>query len=262
MRDAVRSSLIVETQMKKLFAASIAVAGLLGSPAFAADLPAKAPAYKVAAAPLLNWTGCYLGANVGGGWARKHIVDQEPGLVGVSRDRHDSSGVVGGGQIGCDYQVNNWVFGIQGMFDAADISGGGLDLVNPLLTWSSTNKWFATVTGRIGYAATPAALVYAKGGGVWVRDSNLLTFGAGTQSTPDATMNGWTVGGGLEYMFAPNWSVFAEYNYAWLNTRERSTFTRSTDGATFPYDVHNNLQTVLVGINYRFGGVGPINARY
>ncbi|MBR1124012.1 porin family protein [Bradyrhizobium lablabi] len=247
--------------MKKLFAASAGLAALFVSPALAADLPAKAPIYKAAAAPIFNWTGCYVGANIGGGWARKHIVDQEPGLEGVDRDRHNSSGVVGGGQIGCDYQVNSFVFGIQGMFDAADITGSGLDLANPLLTWTSKNEWFATVTGRVGFAVTPAALIYAKGGGAWVKDHSLLTFATGTQSTPDRTMNGWTVGGGLEYMFAPNWSVFAEYNYIWLQSNDRATFTRSTDGATFPYDVHNNLQTVLVGINYRFGG-GAITARY
>jgi outer membrane immunogenic protein len=147
------------------------------------------------------------------------------------------------------------------MVDGADISGRSLDLANPLMTWTSKNEWFATVTGRIGYAVQPAMLLYAKGGGAWVRDHSLLTFAAGTQSTPDRTMNGWTVGGGIEYMFAPNWSVFAEYNYIWLSSNDRSTFTRSTDGATFPYDIHNNLQTVLVGINYRFGGA-PVAARY
>ena len=65
-------------------------------------------------------------------------------------------------------------------------------------------------------------------------------------------MNGWTVGGGLEYMFAPNWSVFAEYNYLGLNKRSE-TFTRSIDGATFQDSVYNNMQTILFGINYRFG---------
>ena len=88
--------------MKKFLALFIAIAGLFSTSALSADLPAKAPVYKAAAAPTFNWTGCYIGANVGGGWARKHIVDQEPGLVGVTRDRHESSGVVGGGQIGCD----------------------------------------------------------------------------------------------------------------------------------------------------------------
>jgi outer membrane immunogenic protein len=154
------------------------------------------------------------------------------------------------------------VFGVQGLFDGADIKGSAADLANPLLNWTSKNEWFATVTGRIGYAVQPALLIYGKGGGAWVKDHNLLTFGtAATQSTPDTTMNGWTAGAGLEYMFAPNWSVFGEYNYVWLNTKSRETFTRSTDGATFPYDVHNNLQTVLVGINYHFGNA-PISARY
>ncbi len=106
-----------------------------------------------------SWTGCYIGANIGGGWADKDVAD-----VLQPRDSHGSSGIVGGGQAGCDYQVQSWVLGIQGMWDAADISGEGKDLANPALTWKSTNSWFATLTGRIGYAVQPQMMIYAKGG--------------------------------------------------------------------------------------------------
>lgn len=237
--------------MKKLTFCVIAIA-IIGAPAFAADLPVKAPP---PAAPLHSWTGCYAGGNIGYGWAHKHIVDEEPGLVGADRDNHTNSGIVGGGQIGCDYQINSWVIGIQGMFDVADVNGSSIDPQNSILTWSSRNSWFATATGRLGYAILPTTLAYVKGGAAWVRDHNVLTFTGGTQSTPDTTMFGWTLGGGVEYAFAPRWSAFLEYDYVGLSTKDREPFTRSTDGAVFPYDVHNNLQTVLFGVNYHFGGL-------
>jgi outer membrane immunogenic protein len=239
--------------MKKLLVAGIAVGAFCVAPALAADLPTKGPVYK-AAAPYDPWTGCYIGGNIGGSWAKKRIVDQEPGFEDRLRDDHTGSGFVGGGQIGCDYQVNNWVFGIQGLFDGADITGTHFDFANPpVLTWHSKNSWFGTLTGRIGYTVQPMALLYAKAGGAWVRDHNLLTFAGGTQSTPDTTMTGWTVGTGFEYKFAPNWSAFVEYNYVGLSIKNREPFTQ-TNGQVFPYDVHNNLQTILVGLNYRFGG--------
>jgi outer membrane immunogenic protein len=242
--------------MNKLFVAGIAAASALcGAPALAADMPTKAPVYKAPPAVVVStWTGCYIGGNVGGGWAEKHIVDVAEGLG--DRDRHTSSGFVGGGQIGCDYQVNNWVFGVQGLFDGADITGTHFDFANPAnLTWHSKNSWFGTLTGRIGYTIQPMALLYAKVGGAWVRDHNLLILfgGPGTQSTPDTTMTGWTVGTGVEYKFAPDWSVFAEYNYIGLATKGNEPFFDSLAVKSFPYDVHNNLQTVLVGVNYRFG---------
>jgi outer membrane immunogenic protein len=235
--------------MKKLLVAGVAAAAFCGAPALAADMAVKAPPITPVAAPVYSWSGCYIGGNVGGGWANKHIIDVTDDL---DQGSHTGSGIVGGGQIGCDYQVNNWVFGIQGLFDGASITGSNLDPGNSALTWSSKNSWFGTLTARIGYAVQPTTLLYAKVGGAEVRDHNIDTFAGGVYATPDTTMNGWTVGGGLEYMFAPNWSVFAEYNYLGLNKRSE-TFTRSIDGATFQDSVYNNMQTILFGINYRFG---------
>ena len=94
-----------------------ATIGLAASQASAADLPRKAPAYVPPAPPPITWTGCYIGANVGGifGRARRISVLEE-----VSTN---NSGFAGGGQIGCDYQfAGGWVIGIRNMFDGTSLS--------------------------------------------------------------------------------------------------------------------------------------------
>ena len=94
-----------------LASASVAVASIV--PAYGADvsLPAKAPPYAAA-----YWSGCYVGANVTGAAAEKSFFD--PATIPATDLRsHTASGVAGGGQLGCDVQYGNWVFGIQGMFE-------------------------------------------------------------------------------------------------------------------------------------------------
>ena len=109
------------------------------------------------------------------------------------------------------------------------------------------------MTGRVGITAAPTVLVYAKGGGAWVRDEFTLT-AAGTGATlANTTTNqsGWTVGGGVEWAFAGNWSAFAEYNY--LDFGTPSVNFTSAIGGTVPVNVKQNINSFMVGINYRFG---------
>lgn len=80
-------------------------------------------------------------------------------------------------------------------------------------TRHSPLPWLATVTGRVGVTAAPTVLLYAKGGAAWVRDQYSVTTGGTTVATADNTPSGWTVGGGVEWAFAGNWSAFAEYDY-------------------------------------------------
>src|ERR1700712_4995702 len=81
----------------------------------------KAP---VAVAPIYSWTGCYVGGNVGGGWDRQSYTNVNPQrLPNFDLGSERNSGVVGGGQVGCDYQVGSWVVGAQGMFEAANLRG-------------------------------------------------------------------------------------------------------------------------------------------
>src|SRR5437879_2330868 len=149
--------------MKKLWVGSLgAVALFAGGSALAADL---APVYKSPppmVAPVWSWTGCYIGAHAGGGWGRKRWSD-----FGIEITSHDVSGVLAGGQFGCDYQVApTWLVGIEGQASWADITGSerffGVNVFN------SKVDFLGSVTGRIGF--TPAAqwLIYGKGGVAWV----------------------------------------------------------------------------------------------
>ena len=75
------------------------------------------------------------------------------------------------------------------------------------------NQWFDTLTGRLGYAVAPTWLLYFQGGAAWGHTSTNITF-AGIQTGQSSnTRTGWTVGGGVEWMFAPHWSVFLEGNW-------------------------------------------------
>jgi outer membrane immunogenic protein len=96
-------------------------------------------------------------------------------------------------------------------------------------------------------------LVYAKGGGAWVRDDFSLTAGGTTVASSSTTPSGWTVGGGVEWAFAGNWSAFAEYNYLDFGT---SGVTFTSAAGSFPIDIKQDINSFMVGINYRFGASG------
>ncbi len=170
--------------MNKLMLGVIAVATVVAAaPAVAADL--RAPVYKSAPPPppVFSWTGCYLGGNVGGAWAYKSVSDPlgtyTPFIPGQDLGDHYAAGFVGGGQVGCDYQVGSWVIGAQGMFNWADLSGDNLQH-NALVFNQTSIPWVTTATGRLGYTGTPNLLIYVKGGGAWVRDNYSSTSIAGT----------------------------------------------------------------------------------
>jgi outer membrane immunogenic protein len=230
-----------------------------------------APRYNKAPpmVPVSTWTGCYVGGNVGAGWSRAQTNDDDPTAAGsADAGRHTATGIVGGGQIGCDYQfASNWVVGVQGMFDGADVRGSHLAPFayngTNTETFSSKVDWFVTATARLGYLVTPQTLLYVKGGGAWVHTKYSDADPSGTVYNPfvgnsSATRTGWTIGGGGEYKFSPNWSVFAEYNYVGLGTNTSPYYYTCTGRCNFlanPFHYANrqDLQTVLVGLNYRFG---------
>lgn len=229
-----------------MIGAAISLATVAG--AAAADLPPAprpAPVYSKAPPPAWSWTGCYIGGNVGGGWTTTSASDTS----GYSYGSSNGAGVIGGGQVGCDYQVGSFVFGVQGLFDGTSIKGSGTSQ-DGVFTNSSTIPWLATATGRIGFTVMPTTLVYAKGGGAWVRD-NISTTVAAT-GLPGAsagyTPSGWTVGGGFEHMFMPHWSVFVEYDYVGFGN-QTPTFTPTP---ALPISISQNVQMGIVGVNFRF----------
>jgi len=111
--------------------------------AVAADMPLKAPIKPL---PVVSWTGCYVGANVGGGWADKTYNDPLAAFPDNILGSHTASGVLGGGQVGCDYQVGRWVFGAQGAAEAADLNATHLALGD---FYSTHIPWLAMATVRV-----------------------------------------------------------------------------------------------------------------
>ena len=243
--------------MKKLLVAGIAAAAFYGAPALAADLPMKAPARAyVAPAPVFTWNGCYVGGNTGGGWAGG--ADWTVG--GVSGSNSTGSGWVGGLQGGCDVQYGTWVLGFETMWDWGNMKTSHQDPFFALgVTDTNTVQWFGTLTGRVGYAVD-RSLLYIKGGVAWAEASAKITDPTGVESVQGSnSRTGWDLGGGWEYAFAPNWSAKIEYNYIGFGS---NSFTAP---GGFPVTISNqNIQTVLVGLNYRFGDMGksPVSARY
>jgi len=248
---------------------SALVAGVLlglgaAGAANAADLPLKAR--PLPAVSLYNWTGCYLGANVGGGWTRldtARVLDSTAAAAPNDFGREKDTGVIGGAQVGCDFQTGNLVFGIGGSFDFGDIKGR--HAITDFPTFSETNslREIYTATGRIGYLWTPQFLGYLKGGAAWIKERNqVFAPGGGLAESVSFYQPGITVGIGAEWMFAPNWSVFAEYNYMWFHDDNAQAFTLPGGGLGDTVNFQQRIQTVLVGVNYKLHWDGPVVAKY
>jgi outer membrane immunogenic protein len=260
--------------MNKLLTGSIAaIAMAVAVPALAADM---APRYSKAPAlaPVMtyNWTGCYIGGNVGGAWSRIRETSVTVAGTPLVSDfgASEASGVIGGAQIGCDYQfAGNFVVGIQGMFDFSDLNSRHTLPAFPAFFTENRTRDVFTLTGRVGYLFAPQVLAYVKGGGAWARidTTHFVTVPPPTIVSEFATgqdRQGWTIGGGLEWMFAPGWSVFGEYNYMDFG-RKTVGFTTGPLAVGIPSTVSTRLeiQQALVGVNYKFNwGGGPVVARY
>jgi outer membrane immunogenic protein len=265
-----------------LASAVVAISAVATSAAFAADLPAqtysKAPLYVE---PPYDWSGVYIGGNLGYSWGRSADTSSlgTPVLFSDTVSSH-MDGVVGGGQIGVNFQTQNWVWGAE-----ADFQGTGQKsnhaftcptgvctppfgvvalFPGPALpvTTSEQLDWFGTVRGRAGFLVTPKVLLYATGGLAYGQvDSHSTLIGATTANNINP---GWTVGAGIEGAIAGHWTARLEYLYVDLGTVS-NTFTSSvpaigggTISSNFSSRITDNI--VRVGLNYRFGD--PMIARY
>jgi outer membrane immunogenic protein len=211
------------------------------SAAGAADISVRPPPAFLP--PPFTWTGFYVGANLGGGWASSTLSDSFTGAnIGTS-----SSGIVGGGQLGYNYQIGNFVLGAEWTFDGTSLNASRT--VGALQGSADTN-WMTTVAARFGIAANNW-LFYGKAGGGWANNSATLTnLNNGFQISSSNTNGGWLVGGGLEYAFAPQWSTKLEYNYLGLNSWNVNSTLFAPNADRF--SVSRNIQTLTVGVNYRF----------
>ena len=240
--------------MKKILLGSVALIAL-GTSAFAADLPArtytKAPAYVPA--PIYNWTGFYIGGHVGGAFGGNSAFGNNDGRF------------LGGLQAGADYQfAPNWVVGIEGQYSWTARNTQSVAFVPAGFTISDRNSNLGSVTGRLGYTWGPA-LLYAKGGVAFREGNNVFVTNSATGAAVPFTSNrdsvGYTVGAGLEYLFAQNWSAKVEYqyyNFGKTNVNLVAPGTGLATAVSYDRDVH----TVKAGINYRFNWGGPVVAKY
>jgi outer membrane immunogenic protein len=202
---------------------SIAVWGLvaMAGAAAAADLPPgtyRAPYAPYSAPSVYSWMGPYIGGNIGYQWGS------------TTNNPTNPAGVAGGLQAGYNWQTGQFVLGAE-----ADIQLSAAD--DTFAPWKFSNPWFGTVRGRAGVVFNNV-LIYGTGG---------LAYGGLEGSSfglsESKTHLGWTVGGGVEFGIAPNWSAKVEYLYLDLADRGYSIT-----------GVNNGLESSLLrlGLNYRF----------
>ncbi len=219
----------------------------------AADLRRPAPVAPAPIAYVHNWTGFYIGGHIGGAWSDRCLTVDT--FVGSACN--DTSGWLGGGQVGMNFQTGQFVFGVEFSGSWSDIGGGNSSGTLPGGWWfSSDGKSLLMLTGRVGYAFD-RALIYVTGGGAWARNTVDLFNGAVVTSV-EFDRQGWTIGAGFEYAFSPNWSLAGQYNFVDLGSKD-VFFTIPAVAGSVSQDVH----IATLRLNYRFGwGGAPATARY
>jgi opacity protein-like surface antigen len=250
--------------------AAAALAVILAGPAVAADLPLKSP---VPVVPVFSWTGCYLGGHIGGGRGSKAMTDPvqlvqdtltgTPITTGITTVTTTPSGVVIGGEIGCDYQfAGNVVIGIEGTASGTTMRGSafvGLPVTGELALVQSTNDFLASVTGRIGYAFD-TVLLYGRGGVAVAGDKYDVSGGDFNGSGPFHFQGadnryGWIVGAGVDWAFTRHWSMNVEYDYYRFGSGG-ILMTEQITQLTGVVDVRQNVQIIKVGFNFHINGTG------
>ncbi len=215
------------------------------------------PAYQAAAPAVaaLTWTGCYFGGHGGGLLVRDDSTFVGPNgsgslTIGTSLGGHDATGRLAGIQIGCNYQVGNWVFGAQGGFAWADAWGSHPDPFF-LTTDSSRTRQLMETTWRAGYT-WDRFFGYAKAGGGWERIYYTMDAlpntddGGGSRET-----GGWTVGIGVEYAVTAWLSAFIEYDHFDFGTVTQTFVNRSGTFVAIE-NIRDTKDLLKVGLNLRF----------
>ena len=294
--------------MKSLGITVAALAALGLGPAVAADMPVKAPVYKAPPPPAIySWSGFYIGANIGGGWSRNNtdgfdgplfppvlllppvvaIPTIIPAQLGTLASTGNHSGVIGGGQIGYNWQVKQFVLGVEADAVGTGLRGSSASAMRsfgaPIVIGAPVTQtvavnfgridWMASFRGRLGIAAdrtlfyvTGGAAVAGIGGSTTtVTDGPGIAIPAGSFSATNGgstTRWGATVGGGVEWAFSNNWSVAGEYRHT--DFGNRSTVITIPDGfggvlATGAMNARLTVDQATARLNYRFGG--PVATR-
>jgi outer membrane immunogenic protein len=222
------------------------------APAFAADLPsAKAPPMYTPPPPVFSWTGGYIGAQAGiqfgqTSWDR---YDPTNTVFLVSETPYATNGAVGGGHIGYNFQMSEFVIGVEGDVEGTNYNGNGASINN---SWANTTRSNieASIRGRVGYA-WDHILIYGTGGVAY------QNFHLAAQTPPGVFFAGdsfdrigWTVGGGIEYAIDDNWSLRGEYRFTDYGHHDLFTGTEN---------VHEGLwnNRFEAGVSYKFDFAPP-----
>jgi outer membrane immunogenic protein len=231
------------------------------APALAADLPAREyPTAPVVVSPAYDWSGFYLGANVGGTWDSGTTTNTALDGTFVSSGAAKNSGVIGGGQIGYNFMLSpSFVLGIEADVDGTSLNGSVLSIDGSNQHTTKLDE-FGTVRGRAGIAQNNW-LFYGTGGFAWsegsVTRSQLVAVAsmppipapAGTVETSSTTRTGWVVGAGVEWGITQNWTARLEYLYVDLGN-VTSVFPISNRQETSSL----TMNVARFGVNYKFGG--------
>jgi outer membrane immunogenic protein len=252
-------------QLRHYLLASASSAALIGN-AVAADMPAKASA-PVLAAPVLSWAGPYVGINLGAAWNHADFSDLGNAPAGGIRYIFPASAAdpfwapnearfTIGGQAGYNFQTGNFVYGIEGDLNWVDgkVSGTfGPPLVFSTVNATSNLDWMATIRGRLGLTFSQV-LVYGTGGVAFARFSDawgLASLGAHEFSNA-ATRTAGTVGGGVEYMFARNWTAKIEALYANFGSTDVTVLNPGGQAGPYTSRFQHKVSTVRGGLNWKW----------
>lgn len=255
--------------MKKTLLLTAGVAALGIAPAAAADLGARsytkapAPAYVT---PLPSWAGFYIGANGGADWSHNcwtlNNVAGFPVSPTQSEGCHNSTSGVVGGQIGYRWQAASWVFGLEAQGDWTDLKSSNVSTAALVTGISNQTKTDAIglFTGQVGYA-WGNVLWYVKGGAALTHNkyAGLATLNGVQVDSASETRWGGAVGTGVEYGFAPNWSVAVEYDHLFMGKRDINFAATAFVNARTD-TIKQDVDMATVRVNYRFGG--PALTRY
>lgn len=246
----------------------VVIAVSAATAALAADLPVApvtAPSYYVPPPPAhYNWSGIYFGGHVGVGLVRDVVTDTTTtALLNAGTQTNVSPyALIGGPQVGINLQFGPAVVGAEGTWTSSDISGNYYAAAIPLNTQEESRSaphWYATATGKVGFAVNDL-LLYAKGGGAWMHvDYTQITLLGGmltTQQLITDNRSGWTAGAGIEYALNENLSAKLEYDFLDFGTKNYN-FTMIQAGG-LPVSIKSDTHMITFGMNYRFyfGGFG------
>ena len=261
--------------MKRILSA-VMVTAALTAPGWAADLGARTFTKAPALAPVSNWSGLYVGGNLGYGWGDGNtdfsfLPSPEAFELNNSTLGARSTGVTGGAQLGYNWQIGSLVTGLEADIQGSDIKGSargtptvvGTAIPVPAFVLSSEQKlsWFGTVRGRLGVTVTPDLLLYGTGGlayGHVDASANTQGFDTGVltlefPASVSKTKVGWTAGAGAEWMFARNWSAKLEYLYVDLGSESAiGDLTPGNPVFKVGYNWRFRENIARVGVNYHF----------